>query len=106
MAKKKDNIFTEMFKLPREKMEEQKKVNEPAERLEAEKAKVIKQTEEHPRPRREVGSVYLSLQAQKIYNPNTPQVSKPVTKHQINQGLADDLDTSGHWGKPSEEKIE
>ena len=104
--KKDANPYIEAFKLPRVKMEEQKKIRDK-DKEEVAKADALVQADindvkEHPRGVREVGSVYLSLQAQKIYDPATPQVMAPKGPPASMQGTGTGpaMGMTGQWSTP------
>lgn len=49
--------------------------------------------------KRTLGSVYVALEAQRIYSPNMPAVPKPMSpKKPEDLGTAPNLDTAGRWG--------
>ncbi len=54
------------------------------------------------RKKRTLGDIYVTIEAQKIYNPNLPSVPRPIAPpaNQQKQGSAANIGTEGRWGKP------
>ena len=54
--------------------------------------------------KRTMGSIHSSLEAQKIFNPMTPQTAKAPNATMVNQGTASAQDMTGNWGTPNRVK--
>jgi hypothetical protein len=53
---------------------------------------------------RTIGSVYVALQSQKVYDPNTPTPPQPAPANLQERGTVASVDASGPWGKPEGDK--
>ena len=49
---------------------------------------------------RTIGSVYVALQSQKVYDPSTPTPPQPAPSNLQERGTVASVDSSGPWGQP------